>query len=95
MNAANYATLASHAKNDNSYLNGPSAGGAGGENVMCLSCHRAHASGWQYDLRWNAENSEVPDRRRSIPRYGCSRRRLAGRPVQPGLYAGTDAGHVL
>ena len=25
----------------------------GDENVMCLSCHRAHASGWDDALRWN------------------------------------------
>ncbi|HXV77401.1 MAG TPA: hypothetical protein VD788_13875 [Candidatus Polarisedimenticolaceae bacterium] len=26
------------------------------EYVMCLSCHRAHASGWEYAVRWNAES---------------------------------------
>jgi predicted CXXCH cytochrome family protein len=25
------------------------------DRVDCLSCHRAHASGWEYALRWNAE----------------------------------------
>ncbi len=30
-----------------------SSGPAGGVNVMCLSCHRAHASGWDNMLRWN------------------------------------------
>ncbi|MEW6720417.1 MAG: cytochrome C [Thermodesulfobacteriota bacterium] len=32
------------------------AGGAGpntSSNVMCLSCHRAHASGWDHATRWN------------------------------------------
>ena len=43
------AVLASHAKIDDSFLNGP---GTGAE-VMCLSCHRAHASGFMEDLRWD------------------------------------------
>ncbi len=43
------ATLASHAKIDDSFLNGP---GTGAE-VMCLSCHRAHASGFVDMLRWD------------------------------------------
>ncbi len=46
---ADYATLKSHAKNDNSVLNGPVAGTS---NVMCLSCHRAHASGFDSMLRY-------------------------------------------
>jgi predicted CXXCH cytochrome family protein len=45
------ATLAAHAKNDNSYLNGPDSTA----KVMCLSCHRAHASGFTDALRWNDE----------------------------------------
>ncbi len=54
MNAANYATLASHVT-----TSGPSAGpSTGSENVMCLSCHRAHASGLPYSLRWNATSAE-------------------------------------
>ena len=44
------ATLASHAVNDGSITTGPSTGK---ENVMCLSCHRAHASGWSSMTRWN------------------------------------------
>lgn len=31
------------------------SGPSGGENVMCLSCHRAHASGWDNMLRWNMQ----------------------------------------
>ena len=30
-----------------------SSGPSGTANVMCLSCHRAHASGWDKILRWN------------------------------------------
>lgn len=51
-NTADYAALAGHAKNDNSYLNGPVSNG----RVSCLSCHRAHASGFPEMLRWNMEN---------------------------------------
>ncbi len=50
-NTGDFAALAAHAKNDNSYLQGPS----GSDRVMCLSCHRAHASGWPEALRWNME----------------------------------------
>jgi hypothetical protein len=35
-------------------LTGPEASGATSQ-VTCLSCHRAHASGWEYALRWNME----------------------------------------
>ena len=46
---ANYSVLKSHARDDDSYLAGPDAN----SNVMCLTCHRAHASGWDYDLRFS------------------------------------------
>jgi hypothetical protein len=29
------------------------------ERVMCLSCHRAHASGWEFGLRWNMEGEFI------------------------------------
>ncbi len=48
------ATLASHAVNDGSVTTGPKSGS---ENVMCLSCHRAHASGFDSMSRW-ANKSE-------------------------------------
>ncbi|MBI5509063.1 MAG: cytochrome C [Deltaproteobacteria bacterium] len=41
--------LAALAVSDGSKRAGPD----GDENVMCLSCHRAHASGWDGALRWN------------------------------------------
>jgi cytochrome c553 len=44
------ATLASHATSDGSAKGGPVTGR---ENTMCLSCHRAHATGWDHALRWN------------------------------------------
>jgi hypothetical protein len=43
------ATLTSHAVNDGSVTTGPSTGN---ENVMCLSCHRAHASAYDSMTRW-------------------------------------------
>jgi hypothetical protein len=43
-------TLAQRAVSDGSVLSGPSTGQ---ENVMCLSCHRAHATAWDHALRWN------------------------------------------
>lgn len=44
------AALSAHTSSDGSVRAGP---GTGQENVMCLSCHRAHASGWDYAMRWN------------------------------------------
>ncbi len=52
---ADYAVLKSHAKNDDSYLHGPD----GSANVMCLTCHRAHASGWIYGLRFTASQTVI------------------------------------
>jgi hypothetical protein len=48
--------LAPLARSDGSARPGP---GTGLENVMCLSCHRAHASGWDYALRWNMRSEFV------------------------------------
>jgi hypothetical protein len=42
-------TLAQHAKTDGTYGKGPDSR----SNVMCLTCHRAHASGWDHSARWN------------------------------------------
>ncbi len=50
----NRSALALHARSDGLATSGPQTGL---ENVMCLSCHRAHASGWDHALRWN-QNSE-------------------------------------
>jgi len=44
------ATLAADAVIDGSKTQGPSTGQ---ENVMCLSCHRAHAGGFLHGTRWN------------------------------------------
>jgi hypothetical protein len=50
-NTGDIPTLQGHAKNDNTFLNGPGTS----DKVMCLSCHRAHATGWTEMLRWNIE----------------------------------------
>ena len=48
-NTGDLTTLKAHAKNDNSYRNGPSSS----DKVMCLTCHRAHATGFPEMLRWS------------------------------------------
>jgi hypothetical protein len=52
----NYATLKAHARSDDSYLWGPDASGS---QVMCLTCHRAHASGWDGATRWNSKTDLI------------------------------------
>jgi hypothetical protein len=49
-------TLVARARSDGSAVDGPLTGA---ENVMCLSCHRAHASGWEHGMRWNQETEFV------------------------------------
>lgn len=76
-NTGDIPTLQSHAKNDNTFLNGPGSS----DKVMCLSCHRAHASGWPEALRWNMEgefmvyNSLYPgtDTTPSVPQFARGR----------------------
>jgi predicted CXXCH cytochrome family protein len=53
--SGNYELLKSHARTDDTYLQGPAAG----SNVMCLTCHRAHASGWDYAARWNTKTDFI------------------------------------
>jgi len=36
-------------------LNGPKSG----ENIMCLTCHRAHAGGWDAITRWNTKTELI------------------------------------
>lgn len=52
----NYDVLKMHAKSDNTYLGGPDSTNA---QVMCLSCHRAHASGWDSAMRWNTKTDLI------------------------------------
>jgi len=48
-NTGDFSVLKTHAKIDDSVLNGPSSS----DKVMCLSCHRAHASGFVNMLRFD------------------------------------------
>jgi hypothetical protein len=50
-NTGDYATLASHAVNNVALSAAPGAGS--GDQVSCLSCHRAHASGFMEGLRFD------------------------------------------
>lgn len=49
MGTADYAVL----KGTAASTGGQTAGPGASSNVMCLSCHRAHASGWDHAMRWN------------------------------------------
>jgi predicted CXXCH cytochrome family protein len=51
-NTSDIATLKGHAVNDDSQLGGPIST----DQVSCLSCHRAHASGFPNMLRWSMES---------------------------------------
>jgi predicted CXXCH cytochrome family protein len=53
---ANYLLLKAHAVSDGSCLAGPEPDTA---QVMCLTCHRAHASGWDGATRWNTRSDFV------------------------------------
>lgn len=53
---ANYLLLKSHARSDDSFLAGPDPVIA---QVMCLTCHRAHASGWDGATRWNMKTDLI------------------------------------
>ena len=50
---SNINTLAGHVSTASGFAPGTSPGPSGGENVMCLSCHRAHAGGFNSISRWN------------------------------------------
>ncbi len=54
--AADRLLLQDLAANDDTVLDGPVKGEA---QVMCLSCHRAHASGWDSMTRWDMSDEEL------------------------------------
>jgi cytochrome c553 len=55
-NSGDYAgNLAPLAVNNNSQLGGPNTS----DQVMCMSCHRAHASGWEFGLRWDNDSTFI------------------------------------
>jgi cytochrome c553 len=51
MGTNDYGILKGTANNNNSNRSGASSS----DNVMCLTCHRAHASGWDSMTRWNIQ----------------------------------------
>jgi predicted CXXCH cytochrome family protein len=53
---SDYPTLKAHARSDDSYLYGPDSTNS---QVMCLTCHRAHASAWDYATRWNTNSDYI------------------------------------
>ena len=58
--AANIGTLKSHAQTDDTVLNGPGSGTVPATaTIMCLSCHRAHATGWASMFRWNKDVATI------------------------------------
>jgi hypothetical protein len=48
-NSTDYVALAALAVNNGSVTTGP----ASTDRVACLSCHRAHATGWEHMTRWD------------------------------------------
>lgn len=54
-NSTDYAALKLLAVNDGSNANGP----ATSDRVNCLSCHRAHATGFSHMTRWNNEGEFI------------------------------------
>jgi predicted CXXCH cytochrome family protein len=54
-NVRNYTTLKNQANSDGSNRNGP----ATSDRVMCLSCHRAHASGFAHMTRWQNDGEFI------------------------------------
>jgi len=82
--------LAKHAVSDGSVIGGPNGGS---ENVMCLSCHRAHATGFDHMTRWDndfefiTESSAYPVSATATSIYNKTEYPAAmyGRP--PSMYA--------
>lgn len=54
-NSQDYVALRALSVNDGSVSTGP----ATSDRVNCLSCHRAHATGWAHMTRWNNEGEMI------------------------------------
>ncbi len=78
-NTGDIATLQGHASNAGTAAS--KAGPGSSDKVACVSCHRAHASGWPEALRWNMEgefmiyNSLFPgtDTTPTVPQFARGR----------------------
>ena len=99
MGTNDYALLKSTANSDGSNLAGPGTAGDT-PNVMCLSCHRAHASGWDSMTRWNMNStmlvykSRYPGIDNGAPaRYAQGRTETEVRKTFYDRPAGRYAGH--
>ncbi|WP_224981148.1 cytochrome C [Geomonas agri] len=57
MGTRDYDILSVIANSNGSDRSGPK----NGSTVMCLSCHRAHASGWDHMTRWNVRSGMIVD----------------------------------
>ena len=55
MGTSDFDTMKAMANSDGSNNSGPGTG----SSVMCLTCHRAHASGWDYMARWNLKSQTL------------------------------------
>lgn len=95
MGTSDYSLLKSTASGDGSMTAGPDTG----SNVMCLTCHRAHASAWDRATRWNmkaeflvyngdypgVDSTDVPTQYSQGRMKGETRRAFYERPA--GVYA--------
>jgi hypothetical protein len=58
LGTSDYNILKMTANSDGLDRKGPDPG-KGNPNVMCLTCHRAHASGWDSMTRWNIRSQFI------------------------------------
>jgi len=57
---ANINTMKSHAQTNDSNLNGPGSGTVPATaTIMCLSCHRAHATAFESMLKWDSSQTTI------------------------------------
>jgi predicted CXXCH cytochrome family protein len=57
---ANISTMKSHAQVNDSVLDGPGSGSVPATaTIMCLSCHRAHASAFENMLKWDPSQTTI------------------------------------
>ena len=57
---ANITTMKAHAQTNDSVLQGPGGGTVPATaTIMCLSCHRAHATAWESMLKWDPSQTTI------------------------------------
>ncbi|MEK6744819.1 MAG: cytochrome C [Nitrospirota bacterium] len=88
------ASLKAHAGTDGSFAAGPDPVSS---QVMCLTCHRAHASGWNEALRWNTRteyivyNGLYSQEAQAYQPYGQGRTELEAQKAYYDIPSGTFA----